>query len=61
MIHKKVILTRPILILQPSLARAPVAPVFATLSEPAKSTKWNFALRNSKSVVVLAAFKSSES
>lgn len=33
----------------PSLARSPVAPVRFNLSEPARSTKWNFAVKVSNS------------
>lgn len=33
---------RPKLMLMPSLRVDPVAPVFFNLSEPARSTKWNF-------------------
>eukprot|EP00123_Amoebidium_parasiticum_P014693 comp22602_c0_seq1/m.34666 comp22602_c0_seq1/g.34666 ORF comp22602_c0_seq1/g.34666 comp22602_c0_seq1/m.34666 type:complete len:333 (+) comp22602_c0_seq1:1550-2548(+) len=35
----------PELIAMPSLARSPVAPVFLSLSDPARSTKWNFEVR----------------
>lgn len=34
----------------PSFIRSPVAPVRFKRSEPAKSTKWNLALRSSSSV-----------
>ena len=40
---------RPQLMEMPSFARSPVAPVLLSLSEPAKSTKWNLAVRVSMS------------
>ncbi len=42
-------LTSPQLMEIPSLALSPVAPVRFNLSDPAKSTKWNFAVRVSNS------------
>lgn len=45
-------LTRPQLMEMPSLARSPVAPVLFSLSEPARSTKWNFAVKVSNSACV---------
>ncbi len=44
------ILTSPQLMEIPSLALSPVAPVRFSLSEPAKSTKWNFPLSDSQSL-----------
>ena len=44
-----VVHTKPQLIEIPSLARSPVAPVLLSLSEPARSTKWNLAFRVSQS------------
>lgn len=46
-------LTSPQLMEMPSLARSPVAPVLLSLSEPAKSTKWNLALSVSYSSMSL--------
>ena len=43
------LLTSPQLIEMPSLALSPVAPVRFSLSDPARSTKWNLALRVSQS------------
>ena len=40
---------RPQLMEMPSLALSPVAPVLLSLSDPARSTKWNLAVRVSKS------------
>lgn len=40
---EKIKLTSPQLMEMPSLARSPVAPVLLSLSEPARSTKWNLA------------------
>jgi len=40
---------KPQLIDIPSLALSPVAPVRFNLSEPARSTKWNLAVRVSNS------------
>jgi len=34
----------------PSFARSPVAPVLLRRSDPARSTKWNFAVRVSNSL-----------
>ncbi|CAN8011066.1 unnamed protein product, partial [Ixodes pacificus] len=39
----------------PSLARSPVAPVRLSRSDPAKSTKWNLAVRVSNSLKVDAS------
>lgn len=47
---EKIKLTKPQLILIPSLARSPVAPVRFKRSDPARSTKWNLAVRSSSSV-----------
>lgn len=44
-------LTKPQLIEIPSLARSPVAPVLFSLSEPARSTKWNLAVSVSYSSI----------
>ena len=47
---------RPQLMEIPSLARSPVAPVRLSLSDPAKSTKWNFAVSDSMSSGFAGAF-----
>lgn len=44
--------TRPQLMEMPSRARSPVAPVRLSRSDPARSTKWNFAVRVSYSAWV---------
>jgi hypothetical protein len=43
-------LTRPQFIEIPSFARSPVAPVLLRRSDPARSTKWNLAVRVSNSL-----------
>ena len=60
--HIYIYLTSPQLMEIPSLALSPVAPVRFSLSEPARSTKWNFAVRVSNSFttsVVSVSFPSS--
>ena len=42
--YAHITLTSPQLMDMPSLALSPVAPVLFSLSEPARSTKWNFAV-----------------
>lgn len=49
--HEKLSLTNPQFIEIPSLALSPVAPVLLSLSEPAKSTKWNLADSISQSAI----------
>lgn len=44
-------LTSPQLMEMPSFALSPVAPVRFNLSDPAKSTKWNLAVRVSNSFI----------
>lgn len=44
-------LTSPQLMEMPSFALSPVAPVRFSLSDPARSTKWNFAVRVSYSFI----------
>ena len=43
--------TSPQLMEIPSLALSPVAPVLLSLSDPARSTKWNLALSCSQSTI----------
>uniref|UniRef100_A0A4W4E8G6 Uncharacterized protein n=1 Tax=Electrophorus electricus TaxID=8005 RepID=A0A4W4E8G6_ELEEL len=45
-------MTFPNLMEMPSLALSPVAPVLFSRSEPARSTKWNFAVSVSNSSVL---------
>jgi len=52
-------LTNPQLIEIPSFALFPVAPVRFNLSDPAKSTKWNFAVNISKSAINVSGFDES--
>uniref|UniRef100_A0A668U783 Uncharacterized protein n=1 Tax=Oreochromis aureus TaxID=47969 RepID=A0A668U783_OREAU len=44
-------MTFPRLMEMPSFALSPVAPVLFNLSEPARSTKWNLAVRVSNSSI----------
>jgi len=44
-------LTSPQLMEMPSFALSPVAPVRFSLSDPARSTKWNLAVRVSNSFI----------
>ena len=46
------ICTKPQLIEMPSLALSPVAPVLLSLSDPARSTKWNLAFNVSQSSAI---------
>ena len=46
----------PKLILIPSLSTYPTAPVFLSLSDPAKSTKWNLAVVKPSSISQLSFF-----
>ena len=53
--------TRPQFIEIPSFCLSPVAPVRFNLSDPAKSTKWNFAVNVSNSVVTVGSWFSGDS